>query len=363
MNSNKIQVGKNRKICFDESLRYVRQKCYDINNYELIDAYFPEVGNCKLYKNFNFNIFVNKYCNANCKFCIAQMRYQNAHAVYEQHGITDIDKYLSRLNEVLSFIRKYDPSISITGGEPTIFPHLTEILKLVDHYKFRKRTITTNGSGLLSIQDGDTILNNLIKYNWDHLNISRASYDDTLNQHIMCFNEDEQYCTIEMIKDILSIANASPKLKHRISCLLLKESVNSVEEIKKYIDFYQKLGANNFIFRELMDYDETAINKDKIEYCLANKIRLNDIWADFKKYPEFVPYLNILGYYYYVEIYKYRNMTIASESANLVQQKCEKEKNSNVIYEVVFHDNGNLNASWVDTQEILDAYCKSVNKI
>ena len=66
--------------------------------------------------------------------------------------------------EVLKIIRPLNPSVSITGGEPTLSPILTDVLKLVDKYNFRKRTITTNGSRLFNIQDGDTILNNLINY-------------------------------------------------------------------------------------------------------------------------------------------------------------------------------------------------------
>lgn len=160
---------------------------------------------------------------------------------------------------------------------------------------------------------------------------------------------------MEMLKEILSICNSSD-LHHRISCLLLKESVNSVNEIKKFIDFYASLGANNFIFRELMDYDKTAINTEKMRYCDENKIKLYDIWHQFKNYPEFIPYMNILGYYYYVEIYKYREITVASESADLNIQNREKAKNPDVVYEMVFHNNGNLCGSWIDKEDILDAY-------
>ena len=68
------------------------------------------------------------------------------------------------------------------------------------------------------------------------------------------------------------------------------------------------------------------------------------------------PYLNILGYYYYVEIYKYKGCTIASESADLNQQYIEKEKNKDTVYEMVFHTNGNLCGGWIDNEEILDKY-------
>ena len=351
-----IKVGKEREIKFDENLRYERQKNYNINNYDLVDYDFGDIKK-KVYKNLNFSIFIDDYCNADCKFCVAQLRYQHKNELYQKEHIKDLDKYMKRLDQVLKIVRPLNPSISITGGEPTLSPILSDVLQLIDSYGFRKRTITTNGSGLLNIQQNNTILNNLIKYNWNHLNISRASYDDKLNKKIMRYNAEKEYCTMEMMKEILSITNHSD-LHHRISCLLLKESVNSGEEIRKFIEFYGNLGANNFIFRELMDYDKTAVNLEKMKYCNENKIKLNDIWHEFKTYPEFIPYLNILGYYYYVEIYKYKGMTVASESADLNIQNKEKLKNPDVVYEMIFHNNGNLCGSWIDSEEILSKYQK-----
>ncbi len=351
-----IKVGDQREIKFDKSLRYKRQQDYNIFDYETTKFRFAS-GEKRVYKNLNFSIFVDDYCNADCKFCVAQLRYAHRSLIYNKNHIDDPDKYLSRLEEVLKQVRSLNPSVSITGGEPTVSPILTEILKLVDKYKFRKRTITTNGSGLLNTQDNDIILNNLIKYNWNHLNISRTHYNDSVNKRIMRYNTEKEYCTNEMFKEILSLINKTD-IRSRLSCLLLKEGICSVEEIKKYIDIYINLGENNFIFRELMDYDRTAVNKEKKEYCDKNKIRLNNIWEDMENYPEFEPYLNILGYYYYVEIYKYRNSTIASESANLNRQYEEKLKHNNMVYEMVFHTNGNLCGSWIENEEILDEYKK-----
>ena len=56
---------------------------------------------------------------------------------------------------------------------------------------------------------------------------------------------------------------------------------------------------------------------------------------DFEKYEELKPYLNILGYYYYAEIYKYKDCTIASESANLNQQYIEKVMTKGIPEEIL----------------------------
>ena len=356
-----IKVGKDREIVFDETLRDQRQEAkitgkfdYDINNYELIDYEF-KAGKKKVYKNFNFSIFITDYCNADCKFCVAQLRYQHKNAMYRKEHIKDNKEYLRRLEEVLKVIRPLNPSVSITGGEPTLSPILVDVIELIEKYNFRKRTITTNGSGLLKVIKGKTIIQHLIDNHFDHLNISRVSHIDSKNREIMRYNSKDSYCSMDMLKQILEITNNST-LNHRISCLLLKESVNDVTAMKEYIDFYSKMGAKNFIFRELMDYDKTAINTEKMQYCDANKVKLYDVWHQFKKYPEFKPYLNVLGYYYYVEIYKYNNITVASESADLRIQDREKQKNPNIVYETVFHNNGNLCASWIDSKEVLDKY-------
>lgn len=351
-----IKVGQDREIKFDKTLRFERQKNYDVQNYELIPFSF-QTGDRRVYKNFNFSIFVDDYCNADCKFCVAQLRYAHKHQAYNKPHISNPQEYLQRLDEILQKIRPLNPSISITGGEPTLSPILPDILKLVDKYGFRKRTITTNGSGLFIKREEKTILQHLIDNNWDHLNISRVSHIDEENKRIMRYNVEKEYCSNEMLKKVLKELEGT-NLKHRLSCLLLKECVNDVEKMKEYLDFYRSIGVNNVIFRELMDYDSTAINTEKIQYCIDNKIRLNDIWTSFDKYPEFKPYLNILGYYYYVEIYHYNDMTVTSESANLNQQYIEKTKYPDVVYEMIFHNNGNLCGSWIDEEDILDKYQK-----
>ena len=127
----------------------------------------------------------------------------------------------------------------------------------------------------------------------------------------------------------------------------------------KYIDFYEKMGIDNVIFRELMDYDEkTMCNIKKMDYNVRNKVRLNDVWKQVDKDNRFVPYKNLLGYYYYVEIYKYNNVVVCSESADLKVQTDEKKSNKDIVYEMVFHPNGNLCGSWVDDEDILLAYNK-----
>lgn len=348
------KAGEEREITFNKELRYLRQQRYNVKEYESTEFEF-ETGKREVYKNFNLSIFVDDKCNADCRFCVAQLRYEHRGQLYNKRHISDTSEYMARLREVLKKVRPLNPSISITGGEPTISNRLVDIIKLVDELGFRKRTVTTNGSGLFREVCGKTILQHLIDCNFDHLNISRVCEDEELNKRIMRYEEDTLYCSNKTIKEIAKAVKGS-KLKIRMSCLLLKEAVHSVGDIQKYVDYYKGIGIDNFIFRQLMDYDHKAVNVEKTSYCDKNKVDLNDIWEDMEYYPEFEPYLNILGYYYYVEIYKYNGCTIASESANLEQQYSEKDKHKNTVYEMVFHTDGILSGSWVTGEDILYNY-------
>lgn len=331
---------------------------FNINNYEFIPFNFNGIKKM-VYKNFNLSIFLDDYCNADCKFCVAQLRYETKGLMYQKEHIENDETYLNRLEEVLKYIRPLNPSISITGGEPTMSSRLVKVLRLIDKYNFRKRVITTNGSGLLKIIEGKNLLQHIIDNNFDHLNISRISYCENKNKEIMRYNCNKNYCSNQDLAKIISQVKNS-KLKIRLSCILLKDSINDLNKIKEYITFYKNLGINNFIFRELMGYEKESVNKEKIEYCDLNKIKLIDIKNELNCSNGFNKIKDILGYYYCVEIYKYKNCIIATESADLKLQNEEIQRNKDIIYEMVFHTNGNLTNTWVPEEGILLNYLEVV---
>jgi molybdenum cofactor biosynthesis enzyme MoaA len=336
-----------------QPLRESRQECYNVEDYELLDFDFE--GNKKrVYSNVNLSIFTDDYCNADCKFCVAQLRFENKGLMYKKCKINNDEEYFKRLDYVLNYLRPLNPSVSITGGEPTKSKRLPEILRIIDKYNYRKRTLTTNGSGLLDEMEGKTVIQHIVDNKFSHLNISKAHFDDDINKKIMKY--ETGYCSNEMLETIVSYAKAN-NLRPRMSCVLLKEGIATLDDMINYMNFYQSIGLDNIIFRELMDYNkDTMTNISKIKYCIDNKVRLNDVWKLIDTDDRFTPIRNLLGYYYYVEVYKYQNIDMCSEGANLVKLYDEKEKHKDMVYEMVFHPNGNLNGSWVDNEDILLKY-------
>lgn len=330
-----------------------RQELFNLEDYTFIPFDF-EGKLRRVYSNVNLSIFVDDYCNANCKFCVAQLRYENKGKMYKKYKIQSDREYFDRLNYVLKYLRPLNPSVSITGGEPTKSHRLVPILEMIEKYRYRKRTITTNGSGLFDVVGGKTILQHITDNHFQHLNISKAHFDEDINRKIMQY--ENGYCSNEDIAKI-AIYSKVHNLRPRMSCLLLKEGINDKDGMIQYLNFFQNLGIDNVIFRESMDFDEkNMLNKRKMEYLKENKVKLNDIWKIIDKDDRFTPIRNLLGYYYYVEVYKFKEVDMVSESANLVKLYEEKEKAQNTVFEMIFHPNGNLNGSWEDKEDILLHY-------
>lgn len=335
-------------------LRGRRQEEFHAENYTTKPFVFD--GKQKLvYDNANLSIFVNESCNANCKFCVDQLRFEGKGKMFVKGRISDDEEYFARLEEVLQTLRPLNTSISITGGEPTKSPRLPRILRLVSKYNFRKRVITTNGSGLLDVVAGKRIIDHIVENGFHHLNISKTHYLENVNAWVMQF--DNGYFTNEQMAEVVKIA-ISGNVRPRLSCLLLKSGIHDVDGMMHYLDFFGAMCVDNIIFRETMDYDQSAMhNLPKLRFLEENKILLNDVWSQIDLMPSiFKPIMQVLGYYYYCEVYKYKGIDMVTESANLAAIDPQKAKAPDTVFEMVFHPNGNLNGSWIEDEDVLLHY-------
>ena len=341
---------------FNRKLRYLRQKAFDISDKELIPL---KIGMKKylIYGNVNLSVFLTDECNAVCKFCVARLRYFHEGVDFVKPKIDDDEMYFERMKEVLAAVKSVNPSVSLRGGEPTLSHRLPRALSILDSFNARKRTITTNGSGLLRRVelDGKTILEKLIDYRLAHLNISRAHFDEKINQEIMQINGGFPNSDLEFIISKARRHNVRP----RLSCMLLREHIHTISDVLAYLDWAESMGADNVVFRQIMSFNEASVMRGSIpEYCLKNTVDLNPLWEQIEKDTRFTIINQVLGYYYYVEVYRYRNIDVVFEAADLKQIDAEKRRSffklgSPVVYEMVFHPNGNLCGSWREGKEVL----------
>ena len=303
-------------------------------------------GEAYLYRNFNFTIFIDDYCNADCRFCIEQIKTENTGRILKCGKITEVDKYIQRLDKVLEAIRPYNPSVSVTGGEPLISPAFSGVMKLLKKYKFRKTVITTNGSDILEHMD------EIIDAGISHVNFSRPHYDEKIIQHIMRFRD-----TMTSFEELRAAIAKLEKnhVRTRFNCIIGKDGIHSLEEMKRYMDYIVTLGCKHVVFREMMSFNEEASkNIEKKEYSSSNRILMNNLWKSIDQDEDFQPFNSVRGHYYYIEMYNYKDISMVSERANLKCLEDERIKNLSYIYEMVFHPNGNLCAGWDENQDVLD---------
>ena len=336
--------------------RYKRQELFDITKRDLIPFKFEDKERL-VYSNVNLSIFLTDYCNASCNFCVAKLRYLVDQNEYLKPTLKDDELYYERLEYILKTVQPLNPSVSLTGGEPTYTHRIKKVIELLDKYNVRKRTITTNGTLLFNKIGDDTVLDLLIKNDFKHLNISRAHYDEDLNYGIM---KSKEPLDIQRVMDTVKGTN----LRVRLSCVLMHSGINSVDEMKKYMSFAEKHNIDNVVFRELMNYDESRMDMENTthKYCNDNRILLQDVWEEVDNDTDFTFENQVLGYYYYVEVYKYKGIDMVSESANIANIQKEKENSllqTNgipVVYEMVLHPNGFLNGSWREWEDYLLTY-------
>lgn len=307
----------------------------------------------RIYDNANLSIHLGDSCNADCQFCIAHLRYLDEGRIYQKPALSK-DAYLRRLADLGPVFRAANPSVSITGGEPTLHPDLPEVLELLKGMGLRKRTMTTNGSGLLSSTGGKDTLSRLADYRLEHLNISRAHHDHARNAEIMRLGSG---------LDDLQLARAAARAKEagidvRLSCALLREGVCDLAGAEAYLRWASSLGIDKVIFRQLMDFDEARAEGGIPAYCRTQKVPLTGLWEAFDSSPEYRLLKTVRGYYYYVEIRGRGRMTVVSEQADLNRidpcvERFESRFGLPTAFELVFHPNGNLCAGWFEDQRIL----------
>jgi organic radical activating enzyme len=138
-------------------------------------------------------IIINSNCDLNCSYC-------NRHAsICPPSDIYDPEDVRNDLSHLLKLGHKFN-IVCLTGGEPTINPHLWEYVKIIKELKIPQITIATNGKYLSRANDDtfdklyDNKINLIITV---YPELSRIAYDslfDKLKQkHIPFFKRTATY--------------------------------------------------------------------------------------------------------------------------------------------------------------------------
>ncbi len=285
-------ISKENEIeTFKKELEYYRN--YNVYNIRLFGYRIINI-----YKNINVQVVISKNCNYSCPFCI-----ENDHTINEE-----IESPIGKIFD--SIIDQYTgqgitPSVSITGGEPTLFPErLREIYQIaIKRWGLSRVNINTNGVNPDILEEMKGI----------RVNLSRHHYCETKAD--MIFGKKSDYVIGSNIT---------------MQCVMMKGFIDSVAEIKKYMDFFIAMRADGFSFRGMSKLDASKEYVREIDFSTTHAIDFFSIVNEVSNDPAFEFVQQKIGDHYFYEIYKYKGKPVRFTYSNFeFLRKVETEERKN----------------------------------
>ena len=206
-------------------------------------------------------------CNAACPYCVSKMTGKELGLKEPKINWRNFEKAcrLSQVNNV--------STVLITGkGEPTLYPEqITEFLKHMKRFEFPLVELQTNGLVFNNIKKYEKYLKEWYSLGLNTICFSIAHYNKKKNKEI--FTPKSSY--IDLGKVIEKLHSLGYSI--RLSCIMMKGFIDSVEEVSKLAEFSKKLKVEQLTIRSVkvpgMSEDkkvygwakEHEITKEKIE--------------------------------------------------------------------------------------------------
>ncbi len=309
----------------------------------------------EIYANANLSIYSAQACNARCAFCVEELRpaARGVSLAAQKTVERDDTRYFAVLQAVLAALQPLNPSVSITGGEPSQDVRLPRILRTLQEHGARKRTVTTNGSGLLDQREGRQLIDWIADTSVAHLNISRAHWDDRVNARLMRYRSEASPDAAALREIVARAQRAGTRV--RLSCVLVAHAVEDLGSVMRYVDFAATLCVDNVIFRQLMRHDPAVTRANFVtRFAQRRGVPMAPLLAALLQRADFSFVRQVMGYYYYVEVWRYshnaadgnRGIDVVFEGADLAQLERSKTCMPGVIQELIFHPNARLASTW-----------------
>ncbi|MCR5403255.1 MAG: radical SAM protein, partial [Butyrivibrio sp.] len=167
-------------------------------------------------------------CNGSCPFCINP-------SVRGGKNKIDADSFRETLLKIKDFIY----GVSLTGGEPMLFPELAnEVIDITKEIcgSHVEKDIVTNGTGFSGI------INSIDVQNLDSIHLSRHMISDRENDRLFGFTTataDEISTVLRRMEDPAQIV---------LNCVLMAHGINTAKAVARYLEFASGLGVRNVSF-------------------------------------------------------------------------------------------------------------------
>lgn len=258
------------------------------------------------------HIKITDRCNARCPFCIEK----------ESHLKDNPVKLMANLQRLITELdsQGHLATVSITGGEPSLSPIAAEAVDfLKGNYKVFLN-INTNFSKTIDSQ---------LDPDWVNISRHKVGADDYTGIGALDLDMLDQYR-----------AN-HPSTKIRLQCVLYPHGLQSIDEIKEYIDHY--IGhIDDLSFRRLINVTDNAPTDDLYQ-------QLKHFLYDNSTLVE-----QVLKDYYVYETWNYKGLNITLSHSNMkLLHDLEGTEDDRILREIVVHPDGLIAGSWYRNKKII----------
>lgn len=288
-------------------------------------------------RNAYISVVATNNCQCNCPYCI--------NSATDRQLNLPIEKTLDNIGELIDQIPS-DPEVIILGGEPTLHPHIIDLIKGLKNLKTNggntlgKVRITTNGIRLKDPQFLQDILDSGI----DGINIS--------------WHNENDFMPLPMLRYIVESIHQSRKdCKVRINTNVWRGNHDTVSELRNLVEslsFADSIRVSNIIPKDSFSVNDENFGKDMIlsddEYkkLFTQFIRLySNNYAIFEN-------PNTLGFVRYFLIPRPCPVIVNwNLGSTVAEQVCENELHNRKINTFKCLVTGDISLSWNTNNVIL----------
>jgi molybdenum cofactor biosynthesis enzyme MoaA len=198
------------------------------------------------------DIVLTDYCNANCKFCIADL-------IHDKLKL-DFEKFKKKVEFAVTNMRVKE--VLLLGGEPTMSKLLIPAIEYLKTLPLNKIVMTTNG---LRLAHDKEYREQVLKAGLTHLNISYMCSDIVAQREL---NAAEQPLTLDDLRTIYRTAHRY-NVDVRINNNIYKGNNDSVLKI---IEFYESVKhfCDSIKFSPLLKTDSFSVVDVKTQWVNDN---------------------------------------------------------------------------------------------
>ncbi len=228
----------------------------------------------------------------------------------------------------------------ITGkGEPTLFPcQITEYLHRLEGRPFDRRELQTEGS---RIANGGRLYNEFLRVWRDHgldvVAVSMYHFDSKKNARMFKPKDGEHYDLSRLLGKIHSNG-----LRTRLSCVMMEDCIDSVEQVEKLIGYAKNQGVFQLTLRTA-SYPGNSADSEYADYI--RKYALKDDGTD-KRFNDIKKFVQGKGKFcdelpHGASVYE-----VGGQNVCITTGLTPAEKNKDDIRQLIFFPQGWLTTSW-----------------